>query len=142
MRLNSNMSMTEGIIAMSDGNPGAVTTLLSLLQMEGKDDFDSIGAIMNLDYLGIYGPKIYMIGNDCCKRNQKKLIRTLKMIMTGVFTQEQIHTNLERCYALPFIDDSIKMDGVPPYDENFGPKHPMWEKWCKAQKESFEHRSK
>ena len=42
---------------------------------------------------------------------------------------------------MPFIDDVVEVDGVPPMDEDFGPEHPKWEEWCEAQKASFERRS-
>ena len=63
------------------------------------------------------------------------------MLRSDVFTQEQIRSNLERPYALSFIDDSIDTDGVPSYGEDFDPTHPKWDEWCQAQRESFERRT-
>lgn len=134
-KINGDMGIQEMIFTMCEGNPGAMMVIMGMIS-----DPAGVMDILMLDGMDIRGEKLYMLNNDCCKRDPAKFKRTLMMIRSGVFTQEQIHANLERCYALPFIDDSIKMDGVPPYGEDFGPGNPMWEKWCEAQKESYEQR--
>ena len=133
-KITDDMSMLEVLMVMSEGNPGALTVLVSMLEGSPMGFSD----ILMLDGMDIRGVKVYMLGNDCCGRDMSKLSRTLSMIRGGVFTKEQIHANLERCRALPFIDDSIEMDGVPPYGEFFGPGHPLWDDWCSVQKESYE----
>lgn len=135
-KINSNMSMMEIVITMSEGNPGAMSVIMGMLQSPtGPLD------VLMLDSMDIRGSHLYMLNNDCCRRDPAKFQRTLMMFHSGVFTQEQIHENLERCYALPFIDDSIEMEGVPTYEEDFGPTHPRWDEWCEAQKESFRRRT-
>lgn len=134
-KLNGNMSGMDAILAMSDGNPGAMMVLMGMMQAP-----TGLMDILMLDSRDIRGLHLYMLNNDYCKRDPDKFSRTMMMIRFGVFTQEQIHKNLERCYALPFIDDSIELDGIPPYGEEFGPDHPKWDEWCEAQKESYERR--
>ena len=134
--IRGDMTMTEMIVTMSEGNPGAVSVIMGILQ----DPF-GLFEILMLDGMDIRGSKLYMLSNDCCQRDPAKLKRTLLMLRCGVFTQEQIHENLGRGYALPFIDDSIEMEGIPPYGEDFGPGDPKWDEWCEAQKESFRRRS-
>lgn len=135
-KINGDMSIQEMVLVMSEGNPGAIAVIVDMLT-KSSGFFD----ILMLDSLDIRGSKLYMLHNDCCSRDSAKFERTLMAIRHSVFTTEQVHNNLERCYAIPFIDDSIKIDGVPPYGENFGPDHPMWDTWCKEQKKSFERRS-
>ena len=135
-KLNGNMSGMDAIMTMCEGNPGAMMVLMGMMQSPtGFMD------ILMLDSRDLRGSHLYMLNNDCCGRDPNKFARTLMMIRSGVFTQEEIHHNLEdRCYAQPFIDDSIEIDGIPPYGEDFGPGHPKWDEWCKAQKESYERR--
>ena len=134
---NGRMTIMEMMMGMSEGNPGAMMVIREMMSDPARL-FD----ILLLDSMEIHGAKLYTLNNDCCERDPSKFSRTLMMFQSGVFTQEQIHANLEQCHALPFIDDSIEMDGIPPYGEDFGPDHPKWDEWCKVQKESFENRSK
>ena len=136
-KINGSMNVTEMVMAMSEGNPGAMMVMMGMMS-----DPTGLFDILMLDSMEIRGAKLYMLNNDCCGRDPAKFSRTLMMLRSGVFTREQINANLERCYALPFIDDSIEMDGVPPYGEEFGSDHPKWDEWCKAQRESFENRCK
>lgn len=134
-KINNKMDIEEMVLVMSEGNPGAVMVLVDMLS-----DFTGMLDILMLDSMDIRGSRLYKLNNDCCGRDLKKFRRTLMMMRDGVFTQEQIYSNLDRCYALPFIDDSIKIEGVPPYGEDFGPIHPVWNEWCKAQEVSFKQR--
>ena len=137
-KINGNMKMTEEAMIMGDGNPGAIAVIVEMLH---GDPVGNLLDIIRLDEMDIRGSRLYMLNNDCCQRDPAKIKRTLKMLRLGVFTQEQIRKNLERDYALPFIDDSIKIEGVPSYDDDFGPTHPKWDEWCEAQKESFRRRT-
>lgn len=136
-KLNSNMSGMEVIMAMCEGNPGAMMVLMGMMESP-----TGLMDIFMLDSMDIRGSHLYMLSNDCCGRDPNKFARTLMMIRSGVFTQEEIHHNLEdRGYAVPFIDDSIEMDSIPPYGEEFGPDHPKWDEWCKAQTMSYKRRA-
>lgn len=135
-KINSNMDETEIIMIMSEGNIGAFSVVMGMLQ-----DPTGLFDILMLDSMDIRGSHLYMLNSDCCQRDPAKFKRTLMMLRLGVFTQEQIHENLERCHALPFIDDSVEIEGVPSYDDDFDPTHPVWDKWCEAQKESFRRRT-
>ena len=135
-KINGSMNMMEMVMAMSEGNPGTMSVIMGMMQNPA-----GLLDILMLDSMDIRGSHLYMLNSDCCRRDPAKFKRTLMMFRSGVFTQEQIHENLERCYALPFIDDSIEMEGVPSYDDDFGPTHPKWGEWCEAQKESFRRRT-
>lgn len=138
-KINGDMNIMEMVMTMSEGNPGAISVIMEMMQdPTGPRD------ILMLDSMDIRGSYLYMLNNDCCRRDPAKFKRTLMVLRSGVFTQEQIHENLERDYALHFIDDSIEIEGVPSYDDDFdsfGPTHPKWDEWCEAQKESFRRRT-
>lgn len=134
-KINGNMDTMEMITIMSEGNPGAINVLLEMLQNP-----TGLLDILMLDSMDIRGSHLYILNNDCCQRDPAKFKRTLMMLRSDIFTREQIDENLGRCRALPFIDDSVEIEGVPSYDEDFDPTHPRWNEWCKAQKESFQRR--
>lgn len=123
----------EGLIKiMSEGNPGAISVLAQMMENErGLLD------VLLCDSYGIRGSKLYMLNNDCCNKNKDKFDRTLKMIRLGVFSYKEIQDNLNLSYAIPFIDDSIIIDGVPKYGEEFGPQDEKWEEYCDKNREVF-----
>lgn len=135
-KITTNMSTMDMVMVMTEGNPGAMMVIMDMLK-DPKGFLD----ILLLDHMEIRGSHLYMLHNDCCGRNNDKFKRTLKMFRCGTFTQAEINANLERTYAVPFIDDSVEIEGgIPPYGADFGPTHPKWEEWCKAQRTSFERR--
>ena len=131
-KLTANTSAMDMFMIMSEGNPGALNVLMQMMN-DPRDFMD----ILLCDSLDIRGSKLYMLNNDCCGRDINKFRRTLMMLRSGVFTDKQIHQNLELAYAIPFIDDNIKIEGVPPYGKDFGPTHEKWEEFCEKNKESF-----
>ncbi len=131
-KLTLNMDPMEMIMTMSEGNPGAINVLMEMMRNPR-----SFMDILLCDSLDIRGSKLYMLHNDCCRSDTNKFNRTLMMLRCGVFTDEQIHDNLNLIRALPFIDDSIEIEGVPPYGEEFGPRDEKWEEFCSKNKESF-----
>lgn len=67
-RITADMSMQDVLITMSEGNPGALTCMMQMLQTNPMSFMD----ILLFDKMGIYGSKIYMVWNDCCGRDMKK----------------------------------------------------------------------
>ncbi len=133
-KIEGKMSIIDMIIAMAEGNYYAVDILSRMMK-----DPQGILEVLYCDSLEIRGSKLYMLYNDCCDKNMDKFYRTLKMFKSGVFTEKQIHSNLGLIKAIPFIDDSIKVEGVPEYgsDKEFGLNDPKWEEYCNLNKEAF-----
>ena len=98
-RITADMNMLEMIVTMSEGNPGAATCLMQMLQEDPMTMLD----ILWFDSMEIYGSKIYMLWNDCCGRDFGKLKQTIKYLESGRLSKEQIHENLNRERAKPFI---------------------------------------
>lgn len=99
-RITANMSVQDMLITMCDGNPGALTCMMKMIQ---DDHMTGMLDILLFDSMGIYGSKIYMIWNDCCGRDMEKFKETLRAFREGKFTEEEIHENLSLPYAKPFI---------------------------------------
>lgn len=71
------------VVKMSDGNPGVMQALMLLLS-KGCEEIDQdnmlkpFGPLLSLDTLGIYGTGIYILWNDKCKRDIRRLIMLLR----------------------------------------------------------------
>lgn len=99
-RITADMSMKDMLITMCEGNPGALTCMMQMIQ---TDPMTGIQDILLFDSMGIYGSKIYMVWNDCCGRDMGKFKETIQAFREGKFSEEEIHENLSRLYAKPFI---------------------------------------
>lgn len=126
-KITGDMNMMDMMMVMSEGNPGALTVLMQMLQSP-KGLLD----ILLLDSLDIRSGKIWMLYSDCSNKDMGKYNRTLMALRCGAYTQEEIQGNLGLCYAIPFLDDSVKVEGVPSYEEEFGPTHKNWDEYIRA----------
>jgi len=129
-KITGDMNIMDMMMVMSEGNPGALTVLMQMMQNP-----TSIFDVLLLDSLDIRGSKIWMLYSDSCGKNTGKFNRTLMALRCGAYSQEEIQGNLGLCYAMPFLDDSIQIEGVPSYDEDFGPTHDKWDEYIKANRE-------
>lgn len=86
-RITLEMSMTDMLIAMSDGNPGAMSIVAMLYREGGAIDPDSalggLGPILFLDTLGIYGSRIWMLCKDICRNDLRIMIAVLRGCQLG-----------------------------------------------------------
>ena len=98
-RITTDMNIKEMIVTMSDGNPGAIACMLNMLDNNPKALLD----ILFFDTMEIYGSKIYMLWNDCCGRDMKTFRDTINYIREGNVSKEEVHENLNRVHAEPFI---------------------------------------
>ena len=98
-KINENMTIQDVLIAMSEGNPGALVCMIGMFETNPLALFD----IMFFDTMEIYGEKIYCLWNDCCNRDTVKFKQTLEYLKYGILSKEEIHENLNRPYAKPFI---------------------------------------
>lgn len=129
-KITGDMSIMDVMMVMSEGNPGALTVLMQMIQnSRGFTD------ILLLDTLDIRGSKVWMLYSDSCGKNEGKFNRTLKALRCGAYSEEEIQENLGLCYAVPFLDDSVQMEGIPSYDEEFGPTDSKWDEYIKANRE-------
>ena len=98
-RITASMDMKEMLITMSEGNPGALMCMMEMLQTDPMAILD----ILYFDSMGIYGSNIYMLWNDCCGRDMSKFKETIRYLRSGAVSEEEIHENLNRVRAVPFI---------------------------------------
>jgi len=93
-RIQLQDSGLDMIIKMSDGNPGAVVTLMKILSESATIDPQSvlggIGPVLALDTLEVYGTDIYVLFNDKCDSDMRKFIMLLRAHQLGIITEELI----------------------------------------------------
>lgn len=95
-RIGINESFQEILIKMSDGNPGALTSMISIIQeyeaIDPQAMMGGLGAVMLFDTWEIYGSSIYVLFNDKCDRDVRKLAIMLRACQMGHIP----HTKLQR----------------------------------------------
>jgi len=88
-RIKLEDTIVSAVMKMSDGNPGALSTLMEIYSKNPKIDPDDIiqgfGPILHLDSLGIYGTDIYILHNDICERDIVKTLAVLRAVQLGHF---------------------------------------------------------
>jgi hypothetical protein len=86
-------------VKLAQGNPGAVTALVLLLKHGAAIDKDSslggIGSLLQLDHLGIYGPRIWMLYSDVCNRNLAKMIAALRAVQLGILDSAALQRGID-----------------------------------------------
>lgn len=79
---------------MSDGNPGALLAVCEVIKngatIDPQDIMGGLGAILLLDSWEIYGPDIYILYNDQCKRNVRSLIMLLRACQLGLLERSKL----------------------------------------------------
>lgn len=89
-------SLMDMVVKMSEGNPGAMACVAELAKVEKDIDPDSafsamgVGAMIQLDGLGIYGSPIYILWSDQCGRNPNKMLGLLRCVQMGHVTPSYV----------------------------------------------------
>lgn len=131
-KLRGNSTIEDMIYVMSEGNPGAIAILAQMMKSDR-----GIMNVLLCDSLNIRGTHLYTLYSDCCDKSINKFNRTLMLLSCGGFDEADIENNFNLLRSIPFIDDNIVIDGVPSYEEKFGPTHPLWKEYASKHNASF-----
>ena len=106
MKYQSGDTTVDLIVKMSEGNPGAIAFCSELMK------FGTLGVvtIINLDDIGLYGDRLYMLWNDCCGRSAEKAIKVVKARNFGKLSNQDIRDHVAGGYGKPFADDELDVD--------------------------------
>ena len=89
-RIELTDSLTDVVVKMSEGNPGAVACLTEILkkakEIDPQDMLAPLGPILQLDSHGIYGSPIYVIWSDKCGKDTRKMLILLRATQLGFFS--------------------------------------------------------
>ena len=86
-------------VKMAEGNPGAVTVIVQLI--DDKSDPDSwaggIGNLLSLDTHGIYGSNIWVMFKNCCNQNILNVVTVLRAVQLGLYTERELWQCIDTC---------------------------------------------
>lgn len=79
------MTTQDAVLAMCGGNPGAIIACTELLTHSAAIDPQSQGLfkLLELDSMGIYEERIYMLWSDVCGRDVGRMIAVLRANQLG-----------------------------------------------------------
>lgn len=106
-------SVLDVMVKMSEGNPGAVNAL-SVMLKEGKTIdpqgfMGGLGVILLLDTWGIYGSSIYVLYNDKCDRDIRKMLLLMRAGQLGLFPVTKIKKMAhDQAYKINLTDEEWK----------------------------------
>ena len=129
-KINGNMSMMDMIMVMCEGNPGAMTVLMKMLE-----EPTGILEVLCLDHYEIRGAKIWMLYKDCCGENMDRFYKTLRAIRMGAYSQDEVHQNLGLPYAFPFLSTSVKEEDYMEEGEKEISLSKRWNEYIQANRE-------
>ena len=82
------------MVKMSDGNPGAIAAMMQILEKHDEIDpqamLGGLGAIMILDTWEIYGSDIYVLFNDKCERDVRRMLLIMRAVQLGMFPESRL----------------------------------------------------
>jgi len=86
-RIELQDAMSSMVYKMSEGNIGAVNVIVECLQVGGSVDpqstFKGLAPVLDMDTLGIYGPRIWMLYKDVCGEDLRAMIAVLRAWQLG-----------------------------------------------------------
>jgi len=87
-------SKMDMIVKMSQGNPGAMAAIMDLMKetptIDPDSAFSEIGPILMFDEYGIYGSHIYILWNDKCDRDCRKVNLLVRAVQLGFLPESRI----------------------------------------------------
>lgn len=93
-RIELHHSVLDIVMAMSEGNPGAVTVLTHMIKNGANvdpDDFmGGLGAILGLDSHDIYGSDIWILYKDVCGESLVRVLTLLRAIQLGFMPEREL----------------------------------------------------
>lgn len=88
---------------MSEGNPGALTVCMHLLnrgeKIDPQDIMGGLGNILSFDTHGIYGSRIWMLYKDVCGEHLGKMAALLRAVQLGFFSDEGLDQMIDGQYT-------------------------------------------
>lgn len=112
-KLKLDMTISESVIAMGEGIPGALKVLSDSLDRNGEIDpdnaFGSWGLIANLDHLEIYGERIWILYKDVCGESLTRTAAMARACQLGIISREQLDLAIEGKETLPIEEITRKV---------------------------------
>jgi hypothetical protein len=105
------MSTLDIIVALAEGNIGAVRALTEIIGVAERVDPDSAlgaaGPLFGLDTADIYGSRIWILYKDVCGQRADKVIGLLRAVQLGILRERDLKAALEQPPAINLEVDTI-----------------------------------
>jgi len=90
-RIELTDNMMSATMKMAEGNPGAITAIMEIIKEGDLIDPQSamgggLGALLSMDTWEIYGSSIYVLWNDKCGRDTRKMLMIMRAAQLGLFS--------------------------------------------------------
>lgn len=99
------------MVKMSEGNPGAINVLMQLYKevpnIDPQNILGGIGAILELDTLGVYGPRIWMLYKDVCGEDIANTNWMLRAWQLGIISEAELNKRIDN-YGRDGVDEIIE----------------------------------
>lgn len=97
-RIQLTDSIPEVLTKLSEGNPGAVTVMIRLIQDGDGIDPDSwagsLTPMLSLDSYRIYGSHIWILYKDICKQDIRCMCAVLRSVQLGMTSPERLKAEI------------------------------------------------
>lgn len=97
-KLKLDMNINDALFALSEGVPGAMTVMMDGFRHGDVIDPDGMGGwgfLLNLDMMGIYGSRIWMLHKDVCKENLSCTMGLVRSVQMGVIQAETLNAAID-----------------------------------------------
>lgn len=111
-RIQLTDSTMDMVLKMAEGNPGAITAIMDLMsnnaEIDPQDFLGGLGPILSLDTHGIYGSSIYVLWNDKCDRDVRKMLVLLRSVQLGFLPESKLQElAADQCRQVNLTDEEI-----------------------------------
>lgn len=116
-RIQLTDNIMDVMVKMSDGNPGAIQALMDIHENGAAIDpqgfLGGLGAIMILDTWDIYGTDIYILWNDKCNKDVRKMLMIMRACQLGFLS----HVKLQQMAADQMREVNLTDEEWSDFDE-------------------------
>jgi len=93
-RLKLEMSISDAVLALSEGNPGAIKVLTDSIQRNHEIDpvnaYGPWGLVANLDFIEVYGSRIWVLYKDLCGEDLPRTTALVRAVQLGIISRETL----------------------------------------------------
>lgn len=93
-RITLNDNLSEAVIKIVDGNPGAMNAICDMMSVADRVDPQSfmgqLTPVIALDEHGIYGTDIYVLWSDKCGRDPRKVLMLIRAVQLGLLDASRL----------------------------------------------------
>lgn len=113
VRIGLQDTTMDAVVKLAEGNPGAATVCMQILDKGGDIDpdwmFGGLSILLSLDTYNIYGPRIWMLYKDVCKQDLVKTIASLRACQMGLFPIEKLQHAIDNYGEGVDVDELHRM---------------------------------